>query len=573
MLSNYFTLLSVSRSIHAHCVGRKISEVYSQQKQQLCIVVDSSPVNTIVVSCEPSQNYITMHEGSSRARKNSVDLFPSVCGMSIQRVACDSSDRVVMLSMEENLSLECEMFGSRANVFLWKHENTVPVSSDALVDVFLRKNEAHVSHRAPKDRTSVPAYVRLLTIEPEFFAAMRSTGSVGMIQALKKTIPVLGSTLAREVLFRANLDPSGPAELATDKELARIFTETSGIIGKLMSPEGGGKARIYYEERSPLCLSLVPLRMYEDARMELFDKTSTAIQRYVGMSHSSSAFGDEKQKLASWLEKEETKAAHTRAKIALDLAETDRSAVYEMHGKLIMAHIHDLRKGLKSASLEDSFSGDTSESVVTVQLDPSLTPAANAERYFAKAKKARTAAQESGERVRSLDQRLAALRSLSGELIEISSAGALKEFVRSNKEELKRLGFLTEKEKEDLPPFRIFDVEGGFQVLAGKSSENNDMLTMKYAKPNDLWFHCRGSSGSHVVLKVNSAPGEPSKTAIHQAAAIAAYYSKMKNASSVPVVVTEKKYVHKPKGAPAGTVTLDREKVLFVEPKLPLSHS
>jgi predicted ribosome quality control (RQC) complex YloA/Tae2 family protein len=211
--------------------------------------------------------------------------------------------------------------------------------------------------------------------------------------------------------------------------------------------------------------------------------------------------------------------------------------------------------------------------MVTIQLDPSLTPVANAERYFERAKKAKIAARESEERVRSLDRRLAALCALDIELAEISSNEGLKEFIRSNKEGLDRLGFMTAKEKENLPPFRIFNVEGGFQVLAGKSSENNDMLTMKYAKPNDLWFHCRGSSGSHVVLKVNSAPGEPSKSAIHQAASIAAYYSKMKNASSVPVVVTEKKFVHKPKGAPAGTVTLDREKVLFVEPKLPFSHS
>jgi predicted ribosome quality control (RQC) complex YloA/Tae2 family protein len=128
---------------------------------------------------------------------------------------------------------------------------------------------------------------------------------------------------------------------------------------------------------------------------------------------------------------------------------------------------------------------------------------------------------------------------------------------------------VTTKEKEQLPPFRIFTVEGGFQVLAGKSSENNDRLTMSYAKPNDLWFHCHGSSGSHVVLRVNSASGKPTKKAIHQAASIAAYYSKMKGARSVPVAVTERKFVRKPKGAPPGTVLLERENVVFVEPKLP----
>ena len=106
-------------------------------------------------------------------------------------------------------------------------------------------------------------------------------------------------------------------------------------------------------------------------------------------------------------------------------------------------------------------------------------------------------------------------------------------------------------------------------MWAGKSSENNDMLTTRYARPNDLWFHARGAGGSHVVLRVGTGKGEISKRAKEQAAAIAAYYSKMKNSRLVPVAMTEKKYVRKPKGVPSGTVVLEREKTLMVPPSLP----
>ena len=305
--------------------------------------------------------------------------------------------------------------------------------------------------------------------------------------------------------------------------------------------------------------------------MRSFPNIAAAIQRFVSTARASSAFVNEKEQIAAWLEKEEKKTAQTRAKIASELAEQDRRADYELFGKLIMAHLHELRKGLKTATLEDTLSFDSHPSGVTIPLDPSLSPVANAEKYFEKAKKAKGAFEESLDRVKNLDGRLSKLRMLIGELADISSGDALKEFQQAYKTHLQLLGYATAKEKENLPPFRIFTVEGGFQVLAGKSSENNDMLTTKYAKPDDLWFHCRGSSGSHVVLKVHSAHGEPSKAAIHQAASIAAYYSKMKNASSVPVAMTEKKYVRKPKGAPAGTVVLEREKVIFVEPRLPFS--
>ena len=119
------------------------------------------------------------------------------------------------------------------------------------------------------------------------------------------------------------------------------------------------------------------------------------------------------------------------------------------------------------------------------------------------------------------------------------------------------------------PPFRIFTVDGGFEVLAGKNSRNNDVLTLRNARPDDLWFHARGCSGSHVILRVASAAGVPGKRAKEQAAAIAAYYSRMRNASSVPVAMTERKYVRKPKGAPPGSVVIERERVIFAVPALP----
>jgi predicted ribosome quality control (RQC) complex YloA/Tae2 family protein len=95
------------------------------------------------------------------------------------------------------------------------------------------------------------------------------------------------------------------------------------------------------------------------------------------------------------------------------------------------------------------------------------------------------------------------------------------------------------------------------------------MLTTKYASPNDLWFHVRGASGSHTVLKVSNKKEVTGKEIINKAASIAAYYSKARNASSVPVAYCQKKYVKKKKGFKEGSVVMEREKVIFVKPGLP----
>ncbi|HLB00882.1 MAG TPA: NFACT RNA binding domain-containing protein, partial [Bacteroidota bacterium] len=113
-------------------------------------------------------------------------------------------------------------------------------------------------------------------------------------------------------------------------------------------------------------------------------------------------------------------------------------------------------------------------------------------------------------------------------------------------------------------------VGGHYEAWVGKSSAENDLLTTKHAGPHDFWFHVRGTSGSHVVLK--GRPGGtsvPPKEVIHAAARIAAYYSKMRKSGNVPVAYCERKYVKKPKNAPPGTVTLQREEIVFVSPGIP----
>ena len=128
---------------------------------------------------------------------------------------------------------------------------------------------------------------------------------------------------------------------------------------------------------------------------------------------------------------------------------------------------------------------------------------------------------------------------------------------------------IDKSDKKEKIPFRVIIVDAGFEVWAGKSSENNDLLSTEYCAPNDLWFHARGSGGSHVVLKENASLGDFTKKSIEHAAQIAAYYSKQRNASKVSVAFTLAKFVKKPSGVPSGTVYIQFENIVKVKPCLP----
>ncbi|MEI6892716.1 MAG: NFACT RNA binding domain-containing protein [Pontiella sp.] len=118
------------------------------------------------------------------------------------------------------------------------------------------------------------------------------------------------------------------------------------------------------------------------------------------------------------------------------------------------------------------------------------------------------------------------------------------------------------------PDCWTYELEGDFEALAGKTDADNDLLSLKVAQANDLWFHVHGQPGSHVILR-HPDGDRPDTALIRQTAAIAAWHSKARNAGKVPVKYTEAKHVGKPRGAKPGSVTIKREKTIKVRPGLP----
>ena len=124
------------------------------------------------------------------------------------------------------------------------------------------------------------------------------------------------------------------------------------------------------------------------------------------------------------------------------------------------------------------------------------------------------------------------------------------------------------RERPPQPKLLEYGLPGGWTVLAGRTDHDNDLLSIKLARPNDWWFHVRGMSGSHVVLRAREGE-EPDRATLEAAAAIAAWHSKARTRSRVGVSGCLARFVSKPRGAKAGTVSIRREKTFTVRPQLP----
>jgi predicted ribosome quality control (RQC) complex YloA/Tae2 family protein len=119
------------------------------------------------------------------------------------------------------------------------------------------------------------------------------------------------------------------------------------------------------------------------------------------------------------------------------------------------------------------------------------------------------------------------------------------------------------------PQTYCYELPGGWTVLAGRTDLDNDLLSIRFAHPQDWWFHVRGMPGSHVLLRAKETGEEPGPDIIKAAAAIAAWHSKARAGGTVAVSCTRARYVTKPRGAKPGTVNIRKEQLLKVRPALP----
>jgi predicted ribosome quality control (RQC) complex YloA/Tae2 family protein len=185
---------------------------------------------------------------------------------------------------------------------------------------------------------------------------------------------------------------------------------------------------------------------------------------------------------------------------------------------------------------------------------------ANAELFYRKSKNQQIEIRRLKEVLKNKDEEIDTLHGKLNELESIKDRKALALFIDSN-----RLNASTPADTVPLP-YHTFEYQG-FKILVGKNSQSNDKLTMKHSYKEDLWLHAKDVAGSHVIIKYQSGKKFP-KDVIERAAELAAYNSKRKTESLCPVIFTPRKYVRKRKGDPAGTVIVEREETVIVQPRL-----
>jgi predicted ribosome quality control (RQC) complex YloA/Tae2 family protein len=529
MYKNYFFLYRQVAEANELLEGYEIISAFSQEKDKLILTLSHNNIlKYLEISANPSLPYFNLKDTFHRAKKNSISFFKEYLPAKIISFEIAFFDRIIKIKLN-TASLYFVIKGKETNFFLFNKANNL--SSFKKRNLKVEENE--LDQMPFSNTVKLPEIV--LEGEEDFF------------DNLKIKYPFIG----REIILETELRCNENSGLSKIKILQQIIEETFTE-----------RPAVFYDEGlNEYLIGISSFRSLQRKEVKIFDNIFPALSYYLNKKYSTDSAVDKRKKWEKYIRRESGKITSKLNNLKSRIDKGSNEVEYNKLANLILINLHSIRKGIKEIELNDIYTNQP----VTIKLNPEFSSRENADYYFEKARTEKINYKKSVELYNQCRKKFDYYKELEQRLNE-SAEENLADLLK----ELKVKDMQTDLPKNDLTDkFKQYVIENKYKLFVGRDSKNNDLLTVKFARQNDFWFHARSVPGSHVVLKVDNSKEAVPKNILKKAASIAAYHSKAKTSGLVPVSYTQKKYVVKKKGMEPGKVALLKEEVLLVKPEIP----
>jgi predicted ribosome quality control (RQC) complex YloA/Tae2 family protein len=459
-------------------------------------------------------------------------------------------DRLIRINLEQDndtKSIILEAIGPNGNIWL--------LDSSGNRQSTLRKRQFNPGE--PYQTPAVSDRLNPLELTSEQLQEkLKASGNSSPGNLIERQVLGFNRTMSRELLHRADLD-FADTDILDQDGFEALTVAIREMAERFISPEFGYLYTIRTNvEAYPFKLSMI------DEVPEKFKSLSLAVQEMTHRRQTTAQSVSEEKRIVELVQRGVKRLKRRLGKLEDDIGQAADYERYKKIGELLQIHHQHLKKGMKSIQLDDLY--DAGQTPIEVELDPALSPAENIEKYFRKYRKGREGLSLLKRRQEISREELESLKEILARL-QSNFQAASEQFASEIKSLLPRE--TSSGESAPRLPYRECQLSSGLTVFIGRDGVDNDRTTFEYARPWELWFHAQQCPGSHVVMKFPNKSFEPTSAEIEETAAIAAYHSKARSDSLVPVIYAQRKHVRKPRKAKPGLVTVEREKSILVVPR------
>lgn len=487
-------------------------------------------------------------------------------GSRIVKVEQINGDRIMCIQTDK-----LEMDGSITSTLIYvelmgKYSNCIFVQDGVILESLIHVSPLMNRERSisPKLQYELPPNANRVSLMDFDYNEIRnllvSFGNGSVQQSIRAIFNGFGKPLLNEVLYNANLNGD---EIITDLEASQVDKLANALYDlKMMLQNGNGLLSLVNDNHKKAYSTFI---LHNYNVVKTYETISEALEETI---HSTKAIHTADKELEKILTAAIKKEEGRHQKIKDELEDTNKMDTYKLYGDLLMINAHLQVQYEPSIELQNLLS-DEGE-ILTIPLKPNLTIVENAQWYYKLYTKLKNRMVSGEYQLNASNTKLEYLKSI---LYSISLA-TTRESLEEIRKECMDAGII-KKSKKPLSyklgksNYINLTIDEG-EMFIGRNNQQNEYLTHRFAKPTDIWFHTQDIQGSHLILRLNV---EPDDMILSKVAQYAAYFSKARETSKVPVDYTYIKNIKKPPGSPLGFVIFNTHQTMIVEPKKPDNYT
>ncbi len=555
-------------------IGGRIYKIYQPESDELLLVIKnqkdthrlllsaSASLPLVYFSSENKQNPMTAPNFCMLLRKH-------ISNGRIVDVSQPGLERIVEISVE-HLNEMGDLCKKKLLVeIMGKHSNIIFLDDKGMIIDSIK----HISHQISSVREVLPGRdytypptqdkIAIYDMDPEWFSSVLMVKPLPIQKAIYTSLSGISPLLANELCYRAGIDGGDAAASLDENQAMALYGELVRL--KTWLTDGNFSPNIIYNGKEPVEFASFPLLGHQDREAVNFASISEVLEHYYSekevVTRIRQKSTDLRKVVSNALERTSKKYDLQRRQ----LKDTEKRDKYKVYGELLHTYGYDVKPGQKELKCINYYDGEE----ITIPLDSQLNAMENAKKYFDRYNKLKRTYQALNTLVEETQQELLHLESISNSLEIARDENDLSMI----KDELMEYGYVKrhfsnakKKQKSKSKPFHYISSDG-FHMYVGKNNFQNEELTFKFANGKDMWFHAKKMAGSHVIVKLETADQLPDRT-YEEAARLAAYYSKGKNAPKVEIDYTERRNLKKPPQAKPGFVIYHTNYSMNIEPDI-----
>lgn len=564
------TMSVLAKELHERLQTGQIQKLYQIDKTTLLFKIRAlnEDQNLIITVGATPAMYLSKPLQDLPKDPSSLCMFlrKHIEGSRIVKVEQINGDRIICIQTDK-----LEMDGSITSTLIYvelmgKYSNCIFVQDGVILESLIHVSPLMNRERSisPKLQYELPPNANRVSLMDfdynEIKNLLVSFGNGSVQQSIRAIFNGFGKPLLDEVLYNANLNG---AEIITDLESSQVDKLANTLYDlKMMLQNSNGLLSLVNDNHKK---AYSPFILHNYNVVKAYETISEALEESI---HNTKAIHTADKELEKILTAAIKKEEGRHQKIKDELEDTNKMDTYKLYGDLLMINAHLQVQYEPSIELQNLLS-DEGE-MLTIPLKPNLTIVENAQWYYKLYTKLKNRIVSGKYQLNASTTKLEYLKSI---LYSISLA-TTRESLEEIRKECMDAGII-KKSKKPLSyklgksNYIHLTIDEG-EIFIGRNNQQNEYLTHRFAKPTDIWFHTQDIQGSHLILRLNV---EPDDMILSKVAQYAAYFSKARETSKVPVDYTYIKNIKKPPGAPLGFVIFNTHQTMIVEPKKPENYT